>query len=376
MASRNTHFADLGYTFYPVLIDSRNGIDPETGLQDLTKFSVNEDLALNVNYEDRGSNPTANDYYVLAQDVNVLQDAVLSVERILGQMPHVRTDVGTNDTTSVSERIAKLESSTKYDARFGGAGWISGTSPTILSHTHTGGANDCQKINLNTMTTGTISRLRLQLDAGVADPLTSEYIPYNSSGNTSIKTVIDNKLDKLSGGVMQGDFTIQGNVTCRMFGEIDVVSLTGSGINANLAQNVSDNAAYCGQAKYFPKAAGIPSTAVFSCSFPVRYNEYSVIVRAKTDYIGSPAAVARIDIYGSGLAAGDTELMSQFIQSNEFTAENEYQTFYFTVNHKRLNTSAVDKNLYVKIRYQGNGIANVWFDSITVMPIHTAIWDD
>jgi hypothetical protein len=265
---------------------------------------------------------------------------------------------------------------TRFDSRLGGAGWVSGTSPTILSHTHTGGANDCQKINLGTMTTGTLSRARLQLDTSIAEPLTAEYIPFSSSSNTSIKTVVDNKLDKDTGGIIQNNFTVQGNVTCRMFGEIDAISLSGTGTNANLAQNVADDSAYCGQAKYFLGTAGIPNTAVFSCSFPIRYNEYSIMVRVKTDYIGSSAALAKVGIYGSGVAAGDTELMNQFILCNEFDTVSEYKTFYFTVNHKRLQTSAVNKDLYVKIWYHGNGVASMWLDSITVMPIHTAVWDD
>lgn len=376
MPARNTHYADLGYTFYPERVDSRNGIDPNTGTQDLTKFSINEDLSLNVNYENRSSNPTANDYYVLAEDINVLQDAILAIERILGQMPHVRTDIGVNDVLNVSERIAKLEIPTKYDSRFGGAGWVQGVDPTILSHTHTGGAHDCQKIELGTMTIGTLGQSRLQLNTNIADVVTAEYIPFSTFSNMSTKAAIDNKLDKNTGGVIQNDFTVKGNVTSRMFGELDGMGLVGSGTNANYVINVSDDSAYCGQSKYFPKTSGVPNTAVFSCSFPVRYNEYSVMIRLKTDNISSSAALANIGVYGSGIAAGDTEIYSEFITCNNLDAVDEYKTFYFTVNHKRLQASAVNKDLYIKIWYHGDGIASMWIDSITVMPIHTAIWDD
>lgn len=377
MPSRNEKYPDLGWSYYPSKIDSRDGINNQ-GEEDLSEFAINEDFSRNVNYEDRDSSPTANDYYVLAEDVNVLQDAVLSIERILGQMPHVPTEEGDGggiiDTNSVSERISLLEDPSRYDGRFGGDGWEPEMGQTILSHEHLGGSNGAPLINLGTMTTGQLRKDQLQLGVSDEDPLTSEHIPYTSSDERSIKTLLGTKFDK-NGGTISDNLVVQGNVNCRAFGEIDCKDMIGSGSTSGLAINTADAEAYCGEAKYFSKTAGISNEAVYVSSFPVRYNEYSVLVRVKSDNILSEGAFAKIGIYGSNETLGGYEILSRFIKCDELEAVGGYKTFYFTVKHRKYHTNPVDKKLYVKVWYYGDSFAHMWLDSITITPIHTSVTD-
>ena len=369
MPSRNNVYNDLGWSYYPAKIDSRDGIDPETGVVDLAKFGVNTDLELNVNYEDRSSDPTAIDYYVLAGDVNVLQDAVLSIQRILGSMPHIPSDTGGSNVKTVSERIERLEDPTRYDNRFGGEGWKDEDGNTILGHEHTGGPNNANKIDLETMTDGKIGKDRIQLSQDDDDPLTSEYILYSLTDGRSVKEVLLDKMDK-SGGSIENNLIVKGNVVCRSFGEIDCKDMVIQGSSDGIS-NISDSRSYSGQAKFFSRTSTSQNTAVV-CSFPVRYNKYTVILRAKSSNSTSTGALAKIGIFSSG----DTEIMSKFIRCNQFESTVDYQSFYFTVNHQRYETNPGDKQLYIKIWFYGQSTAHMWLDSITVMPIHTSVWHD
>ena len=377
MSSRNIHYGDLGYTYYPAKIDSRDGIDPNTGVSDPSGFAINEDLELNVNYEDRGNDPAADDYYVHAQDVNVLQDAIISLQRILGQMPHIRTDVTINDVSTVSARIGKLESMSRFDNRFGGTEWVGGTSPTILSHTHTGGINDAAKIELATMTSGELGKSNIQLDMIDPDPLTSKDIIFSPTNDTSIQAMLSRKLDMTTGGSIQKNLVVKGNVVCRAFGEIDCADMSIVHTGGGVPVKRTDSTSYGGRELLFQMGAGIsPSTCSAVSRFPLRYNEYSIIVRIKSSNATSTSNIFAIGVYGCGANGVDTQLMAQTIKCNQFSAVNKHQSFYFAVDHKNLVANPAHKDLIVKVFYHGNGVADLSLDSITIMPVHTAVWDE
>ena len=370
MPSRNSIYNDLGWSYYPNKIDSRDGLDPETGLEDLVKFAINADLELNVNYEDRSSDPTAIDYFVLAGDVNVLQDAVLSIQRTLGVMPHIPSDIDGSGVKTVSERIERLEDLSRYDNRFGGQGWKEEDDNTILGHQHTGGPNNPNKIDLETMTDGEIGKDRIQLNLNDTDPLTSEHISHTLTDNRSIKTVLSEKIDR-SGGSIENDLTVKGNVVCRSFGEIDCKDMTIDG-EATGISTVLDNRSYCGESRSFSRTSNVSQDTAVTCSFPVRYNKYTIILRARSSNSTDTGAIAKIGVF----SARGTEIMSKFVRCDQFESTNDYQSFYFTVNHKRYETSPGNKQLYIKIWYYGQDVADLGLDSITVMPIHTSVWHD
>ena len=366
--SRNTIYSDLGWSFYPAKIDSRDGKDPLTNLVDNTKYMVNEDLEINLNYEDRGSSPTATDYYVLAGDVNVLQDITLSIERVLGIMP--QSTFGT-----ISARLNDLASMTRFDTRLGGAGWTNiptnypgNVSPTILSHKHTGMPYSAPKIDLASESIGEVGKTRIQLDITDADTLTSADIPYIKTSTNSIKTILDSKFNS-GGGTIAGNILVQGNIVSRLFGEFDCKDfseVTGS-------TNIADNNAYSGTTRSFAKTAIFFATG-YSTAFPVRFGKYSVTLRAKCSEITSSANVLRIVVWETNSVGGKTTIIDKYIKADKFLAANVYQQFYYTVSHDYSGSS--NKNLNVTIWYHGVGISNVSIDSITVMPVHTAVWDE
>jgi hypothetical protein len=113
------------------------------------------------------------------------------------------------------------------------------------------------------------------------------------------------------------------------------------------------------------------------CSFPVKYGEYSVIVRAKSSSNVADSAVMVVSLYDSNdTTAAAVPILTETIKCTKFDAANAWQSFYFGAAHKAYSATPFDKNLYVKINYNGNGVADLILDSITVMPNVIGIWDD
>jgi hypothetical protein len=227
---------------------------------------------------------------------------------------------------------------------------------------------------MDTMTTGELPKSRLQLDTTDSDPLTSAAIPYTSTDGTSIKTLLDRKADKTTNNTLDKNLVVKGSVMCRSFGEIDCADMT----TVSPVQVIVDNTAYCGRAQFFSQAAGISNSATLSsCSFPLKYGEYCVVVRAKTSNSTNDSSLWSVEAWESGATqANSIQSSTDVIKCTKFTSTNTYQSFYTIVTHEAKVANPYDKNLYLHIRYFGNGVADLTLDSITVLPIHTAMWDD
>lgn len=182
----NLTFPDLNLTSYPDKIDSRVEGDP----------GFNTNMSGYTNLKD----------YNMAEHVNALGDATMSMERILGINPHIDRD-GVNRTT-VDQRLYILEDPTRYDLRYGGAGWI--LSQTLVGHTHTGGPGHPSQIDLTKEVKNKLGKNNIDLsnDKG----LTGADITMSPGVSTSIADSVNDKLSTSQGGTVSGEVVFKERV--------------------------------------------------------------------------------------------------------------------------------------------------------------------
>lgn len=142
--------------------------------------------------------------YVLADHVNLLQDAMDAVQTVLGTDPHgSATDIKTR-ITDVETDISTHKTGTDHDSRYGGTAWD--TSQTMVGHTHTGGTGKPAKINLADHVTGTLIRDNILLTYNATGALRGSDIALSGTVSTSITTALDGKL-ATTGGTLTGNLT-------------------------------------------------------------------------------------------------------------------------------------------------------------------------
>ena len=184
-------FTGLAKTLYP------NDIDITA---DFTDKPTTDAARLNSDWDINEDNV----HYIMADDVNVLLDSVLAIQKILGTMPHgAAADVKTR-LTNAETALTTHKTSTDHDSRYGGNDWT--VDQTIVGHTHVGGTGKPAKVNMVDHVTGLLRKTNMELTYNATGALTGSDIATSTSSATTVTTAISNRLP-LTGGTLTGNLT-------------------------------------------------------------------------------------------------------------------------------------------------------------------------
>jgi hypothetical protein len=346
-------------TLYPGEIDERN---------------ANSNFRVNINFGERTSATDPRDYYVLADDVNCLQEAIIAIERSLGVMPQ-----GENMSSSVAERLQNIENFilkdasamdgfTNLDERYmwGGtkpSGLDSSVKLSIKYHLHDGTSSGADKIDLVNHVTGKLKKSNIDLTSGTQDMLTAQDIMLSTTSEKSVAERFTEKYD-VTGGPINGPVSIAGAASSRFFIELDVAE---TNLTGTVGINVTDSKAESGVARRALSSGS--SGKLFEHSHKLRYGDYVACFRVKVDSNTSTNNICKFYI-----TDGYKET-SLTVTPKMFTTANEYDMVYLEFRHQNNHGTSSRPALKIGAHFY-NGITNLNIDSVVVLPIHTAVYDN
>ncbi|OTO09318.1 hypothetical protein A5882_003651 [Enterococcus sp. 4E1_DIV0656] len=332
------NYKDLSMTLYPNNLDSRDS---------------NKNMKGHVNVGE-GEVPD----FVMAEYLNSLYDAVMSIQRALGVTPMVYTGA-TNTATiiensSVSERIGRVENGL-FDERYGGAGWVNNESrPTLKKHSHTGTNGQPPKISLTQEISGLLPKSNLNLTQSDTGLLASD-IKLSKTDATTITNSLADKLSKSKGGVVKAALEAEGSFNSRYSREFSTDNMA---INANCSQVSAPTLT----GKVTKSHETLLSTLLNSSLNNVHLGKYVANIRFKVDKssnlpITTPILRCRI---GSSQA--------QQILANE-TVDGVYRNYYFVFDHTIKEESLIIEKLAT------TQSAAISIDNVLVQPMHPSVLD-
>lgn len=321
-----------------------------------------------INFEDRTPETDARLYYVLANDVRSLQQAVFAIEETLGVNPQ-------SSFNTVNDRISALEDYTDLDERYGGATWRSiylahladpskPKAPTIMGHVHDGSATGAPKIDLALHTTGKLDKGRLDLSGSGA--LTGEDIRLNRNTTQTVAAKFDDKLDKV-GGTIQGTnayLTINGPFNCYVYKEAEAYQCVPS--SGAVGTNIADTGAFSGTAR---KATSSNAKGnVMHYSSKLRYGNYSLCLRMKVSNRAPLQSIGKVKICSGSTVMKQVEIIPARFQTTD------YEMFYVAFEHKGNPTV----NVYIE--WYGTSVqpvvaCDLTIDSLVITPLHVTTYD-
>lgn len=331
------HHTDLNLTQYPDKIDSR----------------VEADAGYNVNM--RGFENIKD--YNMAEHMNAVEDAVMSIQRSLGTLPFMDKD-GV-DRGTVSSRLTIIENK-DYDSRYGGDGWI--LSQTLVGHTHTGEVGHPSQIDLVAETQGKLPKGKMNLAFGDGDALTGAEISVSNTDSRKIADAINDKLSVTQGGTIQKDLEVKGNFTSRMFREWDSEDMIGGSLITDYTTVTNKVRRSTGTAETWFMNHGVGN---------LLYGKYVIAFRLRTNSL-TTQEVFRTGWY-SYMTAGWTWRSGISIKGSDFKAVNQWQMFYHTTDHDGERIDSVAALHAVRSATSVNVTLDI--DSIIIMPTHPAIYD-
>lgn len=295
--------------------------------------------------------------YNMAEHINAVSDAVMSIQRSLGTKPFVDKD-GVNRGT-VNARITILENK-DYDPRYGGSGWI--LSQTLVGHTHTGEAGHPSQINLVTETQGKLPKGKLNMTFGDANAVTGGDLSVSNTDARKIADAINDKLSVTQGGTIQKDLEVKGNFMSRLFREWDAEDMQGGTLITDYSTVTNKARRSTGTAETWFMNLGVGN---------LLYGKYVIAYRLRTN-VRSTQEVFRTGWY-SYMTSGWVWRNGISVKGTDFTDVNKWQMFYQTVDHdgERIDSQAA---LHV-VRSATAANINLDIDSIIIMPTHPAIYD-
>ncbi|WP_243509919.1 hypothetical protein [Cytobacillus oceanisediminis] len=350
----NKIYEDLIMTRFPETFDERSG------------SKLNANLIRWTNLKD----------YNMAEHVNSLQDAIMAIQRMLGEMAQVPAkpvDVNGNPvtdpaqllsiakTSTVNDRITALETYdwySEFDKRYGGPNWkfdkSKTTNPTIQQHRHLGSASAIpgmpEKIVLTEEVQGKLPKANVDLSK---TGITGADLLVDPSKDTKISQSLNDKLSSTTGGTVEKDatLTVLGKTNTRWTREFDYTD--------SLATSVQDGKTLLGRAA---ESDALYTTDLLNKSLQgMHYGRYVAIVRLSASSL-SPGSLVEI----ASLNASNIILEKTVISGSDFKAPNEYKNFYFIFNN-----SAGSKLRVRKL----TASSKVRLDYAIVEPVHPAVFD-
>lgn len=359
-AVSNNVYKDLDMTRYPEYYDERSG----------AKF--NEYMMPWTNLKD----------YNMAEHINVMQDAIMALQKTLGEMAQVPAnpvDANGNPITSiealrqiaatstVKDRLNAIERYdwyAKFDKRYGGPDWVyreTGKNATIQEHRHLGTSTipgTPQKISLTEEVTGLLPKANLNLSNSAAGITGSDILVQPDSG-TKISQALNEKISEKTGGTIAKDAKLEilGKTNTRWTREFDIKDATGTGNTL-----VADGNTLLGQS--IQSGDKLASTLLKQPLTGMHHGRYVLIIRVLASAIPT-ANVLRIAAVDS---VTNAEINAGVYSGDEFETANKYKTFYLIFDHNGKTNIVIEKlatTAAVKIR----------FDYAIVEPVHPAVFD-
>lgn len=356
----NNIYQDLEMTRYPAAYDEREGA------------KLNMNMTRQTNLKD----------YNMAEHVNALQDAVMAVQRVLGEMVQVPADpkdLNGNPLTqdainalarvnTVKDRLNSIERhdwSATFDKRYGGPTWSyteGGNNATIQQHRHLGSASGIpgspEKISLTQEVTGKLAKGNLNL-AKSTTGLTGADVFVNASSDQKIADALNDKVSESQGGTIAQNATLNiiGKTNTRWTREFDTLDATGAGNST-----VPDGKTLLGTA--VESGANAASTLLNQKITGMYYGRYVAIVRIASSSLTS-AKVLEIAARDSFTNA---ELNSVTLSGTDFDKIGDYKTFFLIFEHKGATNLVINKLNTVPA-------ARIRFDYAIVEPVHPAVFD-
>lgn len=342
-AVRNPKFADLNMTHYPALVD--------TYVSGSAAFNPNMKGFKNVGDTEKGQLPD----YNMAEHVNALTDAVMSIQRILGINPNINSDGG-NTTGTVSDRITSIETEgwDEMDERYGGPNFV-GENPThkIMTHRHVGGVNGPPKINLITEVTDKLKKENMNLDNKTG--LTGADISVSSAISTKISDSLNDKLSLTNGGIVEGDTAFEGKVSTRFRNEwFSKDSVGATNVEKGNSQDTASGFVMISRGKGF----------LLRDKAEMEYGRYVIAVRLSlTSNTGGQVPVVELK------AKTSTSENKLTIKNTDFDETFNWQTFYMVCDITGANKEPISISLE-----KLDSLTHVVFDYAVMETVHPAVF--
>ena len=319
-----------------------------------------------LDFEDRTGETNPELYYVLSEDVKVLQQAVFALEETLGVNPQSSFD-------TIDERISSIEDYEDLDDRYGGSTWralyvansnnpANPAAPTIMGHLHDGSSNGAPKIDLSLHATGTLNKSRINLDRTNVEGITGADIALNPETDQTIASKFNDKLDKTGGAVQS--LNVNGTFNSYVYKEADGYLCVPS--TSPIGSNVADSGTFSGTGRRALSSNG--SGNLLHYSNLLRYGDYSLCLRMKVSSTSSSLSIGNIKIYSGSTLIKNVEIVPADFQSTS------YEMFYVAFSHKDNPTI----NIYVS--WNGTSIqppisSNLTIDGLVITPNHLTAYD-
>lgn len=358
----NNIYPDLVLTRFPEVFDERSG----------SKYNPN--LKRWTNLKD----------YNMAEHVNALQDAVMSMQRMLGelaQMPAQPKDVNGNpitdpnallnlkQTSTVRARIDALETHdwySEFDKRYGGPTWAfdeeDATNATIQQHRHLGSASGIpgmpEKIVLTQEVQGRLPKANVDLTK-TATGITGSDIYVEATSSSKVADAINDKISETTGGTIKqtAELNVLGKTNTRWTREFDSTDASSTGNTA-----VADGKTLLNKA--IESGATAASDLLNTNLEGMYYGRYVAIVRLSASSLPSSAIVEI-----SATNSINNEVINKVaLSGSDFDASGQYKSFYLIFNHDgstKLRVRKLTTASSVKVR----------FDYAIVEPVHPAVFD-
>ena len=355
---------------------------PNNGIQNAVGNNVYPDLVL-TRYPDyfderSGSKENKNMYrwknledFNMAEHVNALSDAIMALQRALGEVPQIATvpkDANGQIITdpaallalkkikTVKSRLDDLENK-NFDKRYGGPNWKPDTGNTIEEHKHLGQLGGASKIDLTKEVQNKLPKQNVDLSQ-TTNGLTGADIFINSTVKVTIDASVGDKLSMSEGGTIKKNLSVEGKTNTRWHREYDVNDLSGT--------KTADNGTMLNACV---TASGLPEFVFLSKKFTnLYYGRYVMIVRAKSNKRVTGNILQLSTVAKSG---DSSEVMT--VKGTDFKAANQWQTFYLALKHEP-NTTSGEGELRVKKLTTAEDVT-ISLDYVLLTPIHPGVFD-
>ena len=357
----NKTYPDLVLTRYPDTFDERSGSKNNPNLNRWT------------NLKD----------YNMAEHVNALQDAIMAIQRMLGEkahMPAKPVDKDGNPVTDPNELLNISQSSTvkdridametydwyaDFDKRYGGPTWSfdkkATVNPTIQQHRHVGSKTGVpgmpEQISLTEEVRGQLPKANINLTA--SNGLTGADIYVGPTATQKISEALGDMISEKTGGtIAQGaQLTVNGRFNSRTRREYDSSNAQSSGNTKVQDTNTLLKTAM--------QSSGTAASNFLNETLTnMHYGRYVAIVRIASNNLSS-SNVAEIRAVDTNT---NSVLKSVVLKGSDFEASNKYKTFFLVFDHNgstQLNIRKLSTSSSVQVR----------FDYAIIEPVHPAVFD-
>lgn len=341
--SNKQNYKDLKMTQYPNTLDTRSNNENMRGFTNIGESEGIPD-------------------FVMAEYTNALIDAVMAIQRTLGEKPTIHfgaEEIEFNElieNSTVSNRLTRIEDGL-FDTRYGGEGWRDTINkPVLNNHRHTGRDGQPPRIVLTNEVEGLLPYQNINLNYQVG--LTGAQISLSSLNPTKLDVVVEGLLSKSEGGTVTGPTYFTNQVKTRTHIDATAEDI----VNKGQSRIISDSQATSGRA--LTSTETITQRRLFTINANEKkhllYGRYVLGIRIKKN----KSLQESFDLLNITLG----RLSESF---NQISMKDEYRTIHYVFEHNNLNKH--DDLTITKLSTRE--ALEVRVDNYYITPIHPATLD-